>query len=311
MALIAGSTEEYGMGSSYHERDTSTRRCLKLVVLVLALLPAPRAWSAELHKETLAAWEQYARLTEARIEAELASDQGFLAYEFLSRVRKVLISDENQDYNLEKLNLEDHSWAEVIDLARTVPFLFSSKRVVVVELNRKKDETLNSTEKSILQDYLSSPSSQTVLIVIFRGKVSRKTSIVRFFASFPSSVVRLEEIKVLRGKPLLSWIEEKFNSEGKTITLDGKRRLVEIIGSDSRIHQRPRATGCPLQCVGQASHHSLEVLGGLDRSSSRNHDPGFGDVGAPRGFEVDAQPLDLTGQVRFRNRHGRHPSPVL
>ena len=109
-------------------------------------------------------------------------EEVFLAYEFLSRVRKVLISDENQDYNLEKLNLEDHSWAEVIDLARTVPFLFSSKRVVVVELNRKKDETLNSTEKSILQDYLSSPSSQTVLIVIFRGKVSRKTSIVRFFA---------------------------------------------------------------------------------------------------------------------------------
>ena len=159
-------------------------------------------------------------------------EEVFPAYEFLARVRQVLISPDNQDYNLERLHREEYSWADVIDIARTVPFLFSPKRIIVVDLNRKKDETLNSTEKSILKDYFSSPVGRTVLIIIFRGKVNRKAPIVRFFSSFSSSVVRLEELKVMRGRPLLSWIEEKFQAEGKTITLEGQKRLVEIIGSD-------------------------------------------------------------------------------
>jgi DNA polymerase III delta subunit len=159
-------------------------------------------------------------------------EEVFLAYEFLARVRKALITPDDQEYNLERLNREDHSWAEVIDLARTVPFLFQTKRVIVFELTRKKDETLNAIEKSILKDYLSSPSSQTVLIVICHGKVSRKSALLRFFSSFSSSVVRTEELKMLRGRALGAWIEEKFQAEGKTIAFEAQKRLVEIIGSD-------------------------------------------------------------------------------
>jgi DNA polymerase III delta subunit len=159
-------------------------------------------------------------------------EEVFLAYEFLANVRKGLVSPENEAYNLEKLNREDHSWAEVIDLARTMPFLFSSKRIIVVELTRKRDEALNLKEKSIIKDYLSSPANQTVLIIIVHGKVNRRTPIVRFFSSFPSSVVRMEELKVLRGRALFSWIEEKFQAEGKTINVAAQKRLVDIIGSD-------------------------------------------------------------------------------
>jgi len=159
-------------------------------------------------------------------------EEVFLAHEFLERVKKILISPDSQDFNLEKLSREEHSWADVIDLARTLPFLFSTKRIIVVELTRKKDESLNSAEKRILSDYFSSLPNQTVLIIIFHGKVSRKTPIVRFFSSLPSSVVRLEELKVLRGRDLFSWIEGKFQSEGKTITIEAQKRIVEIIGND-------------------------------------------------------------------------------
>jgi len=159
-------------------------------------------------------------------------EEVFLAYEFLEKVKKILVSSDNEAFNLEKLSREDHSWAEVIDLARTVPFLFSSKRILVVELTRKRDETLNSTEKSILKEYFSSPASQTVLVIILHGKVNRKTPVVRFFSSLPSSSVCMEELKVLRGRALISWIEERFQAEGKTITFAGQRRLVDIIGND-------------------------------------------------------------------------------
>jgi hypothetical protein len=55
----------------------------KLILpLVVLLGPAP-AWAAKLQEDTLAAWETYKRLTEARIEKELGSAQGFLVRDFL------------------------------------------------------------------------------------------------------------------------------------------------------------------------------------------------------------------------------------
>jgi hypothetical protein len=54
---------------------------LGLLVLVVAI-PVP-AVSAELGAETLRAWEQYVRFTEARIDAELESNAGFQVMDFM------------------------------------------------------------------------------------------------------------------------------------------------------------------------------------------------------------------------------------
>jgi hypothetical protein len=47
------------------------------------LLPPKAALGAKLEPETLRAWDRYVELTEKRIEAELASDDGFLVGDFL------------------------------------------------------------------------------------------------------------------------------------------------------------------------------------------------------------------------------------
>jgi hypothetical protein len=54
----------------------------KLVLSAVFLFAAAPARSAALDEETLAAWESYRKLTEARIEKELSSTSGFLVRDF-------------------------------------------------------------------------------------------------------------------------------------------------------------------------------------------------------------------------------------
>ncbi len=66
----------------------------KLVLPLALLLGSAPAQAAKLHGETLAAWETYKRLTEARIETELASKDGFLVRDFFEpRVAREVLSE--------------------------------------------------------------------------------------------------------------------------------------------------------------------------------------------------------------------------
>ena len=65
---------------------------LLLALLLLPLSSAP-ARAAKLQDETLAAWETYKKITEARIEKELASKDGFLVRDFLdARVTQEILT---------------------------------------------------------------------------------------------------------------------------------------------------------------------------------------------------------------------------
>lgn len=66
----------------------------KLILPLAFLLSSAPARAAKLHDETLAAWETYKKLTEARIEKELASKDGFLVRDFLdARVTKEVLTE--------------------------------------------------------------------------------------------------------------------------------------------------------------------------------------------------------------------------
>ena len=68
------------------------KRALPLAPLLLLLICAP-ARGAKLQEETLRAWDDYRKLTEARIEKELASKDGFLVRDFLdARDRQQILS---------------------------------------------------------------------------------------------------------------------------------------------------------------------------------------------------------------------------
>jgi len=154
----------------------------------------------------------------------------FLAEEFIEELKQALISPEDQDYNIEKCNLDDHSWMEIMDLARTLPFFFSSWRIITVNLPSGKGERLSSNEEKVVKDYFSSPSDQTALIVIYSGKLRRSTPIFRLFSSFPSSLVYVKELKPLKDRALFAWMDRKLTALGKRATHDAMARLAELTG---------------------------------------------------------------------------------
>jgi len=164
----------------------------------------------------------------------LYGEETFPAYQFIDGLKETLISSENQDFNVGKFNLEDNSWAEVIDLARTIPFFLSPWRIIIVEVKKGKWETLSSPEQRILEAYFSSPPSRTVIVVVFSGKIRRNSSLFKFFSSLPSSKAFSKELRRLKEKDLHNWMDKKFLSYGKAATPDAIRRLGEFAGNDLR-----------------------------------------------------------------------------
>lgn len=161
-------------------------------------------------------------------------EETYLAAEFVRQLREALISPEDQGFNLERFDLEDSRWPDIIDLARTVPFFFSPWRIVVVEVAEGSRDKLSALEENILKDYFRSPSPRTVVVVILFGRIKKAHPLVKFFSSFAPSTVFVKEIKPLRGGFLYSWMERKLEALGKRATPEAKRRLEEIIGSDLR-----------------------------------------------------------------------------
>jgi len=156
----------------------------------------------------------------------------FLSHQFIDELRDKLISPDSPDYNINKFNLEDRSWREVLDSARTIPLLFSSKQIIVVEVPKEKQGIISPLDKKLLEDYFSSPPSHTILIIILSGKVRRKVPLFKLFSSFPSSIVFTKELKPLKGKALYFWIDKRLGDKKKTASLEAKRRLVGLIGNN-------------------------------------------------------------------------------
>ena len=162
----------------------------------------------------------------------LYGEETYLAHQFVRQLKDVLILPDAQGFNLERFDLTDSRWADIIDLARTVPFFFSPWRIVIVEVFEGREDKLSSLEESIITDYLRSPAPKTVLVIIFSGKIKRYYPLVKFFASLPSSAVFLKELKALKGAGLFSWIDRKLEGLGKSATPEAKGRLAEIVGND-------------------------------------------------------------------------------
>lgn len=160
-------------------------------------------------------------------------EETFPAHQFTEELREALISPDVQDYNVERFNLEDSTWTEIIDLARTVPFFFSW-RIIVVEASKGKGENLTQAEQALLKDYFVSPSSQTVIVIIFYGKIRKNSPLFQFFSSHPLSLVHIKELKPLKEKSLFSWIDRKLTTLGKAATPEAKRRVDELLGNDLR-----------------------------------------------------------------------------
>jgi DNA polymerase-3 subunit delta len=175
----------------------------------------------------------------------LYGEETWLASEFLGQLVELLVPPEAEGFSLERFHYEDTSWPEVIDLARTAPFLFSPWRVIALEFpptdreSREEGEgkgrsVFSETDESVVGGYLAGPADRTVLVVVLPGRANASRRIVKFFAKQPEKVVVCRELKPLKGAGLQSWIDRRMAGLGKSMTAEAKLRLVDLVGNDLR-----------------------------------------------------------------------------
>jgi DNA polymerase III delta subunit len=182
-------------------------------------------------------------------------EETFLADEFIEELKRTLASSAGDEFHLTRMGLDETKWPEVIDTARTAPFLFASWRAIVVRIperragsargqDKKGDadgeegkgaKFLSVLDQKILRDYFASPSSRTVLVVLMAGPVRKDDAIVRFFQSLPKGAFAVTEMKPLKEFALMKRADEKANALGKTLTEGAKKRLFEVLGQDLRL----------------------------------------------------------------------------
>ncbi|HUU36772.1 MAG TPA: DNA polymerase III subunit delta [Candidatus Desulfaltia sp.] len=173
-------------------------------------------------------------------------EEEYLAELFIRRLKQALITPDAQGFNIERFDLAGMRWADVIDTARTAPFFFSPWRIVVVkalEDNRERKDAkerregsrkLSSLDEKIIREYLRSPASRTVLVVVIAGRVKKTHPLVRFFVSLPRSKVQSRDLKPLKAGILYDWMAKQLAALGKSATPAALSRLEEIVGNELR-----------------------------------------------------------------------------
>ena len=182
-------------------------------------------------------------------------EEEFLAEEFVEELKSMLASAAGGDFHLTRMDLDETKWREVIDTARTAPFLFESWRAIVVRVperragsekgwskrgdadgeEEKGTKYLSVLDQKILREYFASPPSRTVLVVIRAGRVRKDDAVVRFFSSLRKAAVAVTEMKPLGAAALMRRADERARELGKTLADGARRRLFEIIGQDLRL----------------------------------------------------------------------------
>ena len=182
-------------------------------------------------------------------------EEEYLADEFVAELQQVLAASAGGEIRLTRMDLDETRWRDIVDAARTAPFLFEPWRAIVVRVPEKRsaserapDRTaardgeegrtsryLGPVDQKILREYFADPPSRTVLVVIRAGKVRKDDAVVRFFASLPKAAFSTTEMKRLNAPALMRRADERARALGKTLTEGAKQRLFELLGQDLRL----------------------------------------------------------------------------
>jgi len=156
----------------------------------------------------------------------------FPGRQFLRELGKLLTEAETGEAQVETFDPVVRGWGDVLDAAKSVPFLFSPWRILVVEGKGAGQEDLSSGEAAAFRDYFASPSPRTVIVVLFDGKIHKTKPLAKAFAALPDSVVATVEILPLNDKALAPKVKECFEAVGKHVTPEAVVCILDITESD-------------------------------------------------------------------------------
>lgn len=181
-------------------------------------------------------------------------EEDYLAEEFVDALERTLGASTGGEFHLTRFDLDEAKWRDIVDAARTAPFLFEPWRALIVRVPEPKSgaggaerrpgrdaeegrgcKYLSALDQKILKEYFADPPPRTVLVVIRAGRVRRDDPVVRFFLSLAKSAVSSTEMKRLPEYRLMQRADEKARSLGKTLTDGARKRLFELLGQDLRL----------------------------------------------------------------------------
>ncbi len=182
-------------------------------------------------------------------------EETYLADQFVDQARQTLAASAGEDLPVDRYELGEARWPDIIDTARTMPFLFQAWRLMVVRVPERRPGAekggwrkgdgeaeegkgarfLGEADQKLLRAYFADPPARTTLVVIMPGKIRKNDSAVRFFLSLGQNAVLVKEVKPLYARELRPWLDRKAQSVGKSLTEAAKDRLIEVVGSDLRL----------------------------------------------------------------------------
>ena len=170
----------------------------------------------------------------------LYGDEELLMEEALRRLKELLSTEVDPDFNLEVLDASEVGVQHIIDSAETVP-LMSPRRLVIV----READKLSKKEQGKLAEYIESSNPATVLVLVAHFPSpgdQRDTGRIRRIEGselFRKSREVGDALKFTfgqRGKQqkLESWIRDEFKKRGKKVSEEVEDMLLEMVGRELR-----------------------------------------------------------------------------
>lgn len=70
------------------------------------------------------------------------------------------------------------------------------------------------------------------MVLLYPFKIKKSSPLYKTVAGLPPDKVCIKELKPLKDNQVYAWMDRKLGTEGKTASVDAKRRLLELAGND-------------------------------------------------------------------------------
>lgn len=132
------------------------------------------------------------------------------------------LSEEERDFNFDLIYGSDYSANEIVNMARTYPMM-SERRLIILR------EAAQMTDFAKFENYFSSPSQTTVLVICYKGKSPDKRSSV--YKKAVANGIVFDSVKA-RDYEVKSFISKLTAVRGCTIEPKAAELIVEHLGSE-------------------------------------------------------------------------------
>lgn len=154
--------------------------------------------------------------------------ENWLKEKALNQILDRYLPPEARDFNFDRFSGSEHTGADVVASALSVPFL-AEKRIVLV----RSTEEFAAADARVISEHLGSLPSSTCLIFLYQGKSSLKEEIPAQAASYGALVTFWTPFK----EQLPEWILKEGRARGKTISRDVALALTDVCENLEQISQ--------------------------------------------------------------------------